>query len=97
MERLTVRTSELRTGDVVLAHGMRCLIDGEMRVTEYGDRAVHYYAALVLNRDEVPNERVPVSWTRDWQRNGRPAANGEHRWTIQGNDLAQWYIEREVA
>ena len=59
-------TSELRTGDIVNCHGMRCLIDGEVKVslTHPDDRGtVHYARALVLNRDEVSTAVVPLGFT----------------------------------
>lgn len=95
VERLTVVTSELREGDVVLAHGLRCLLDGPVLVSQshptspVGDGLTRYVRALVLNRDDVPHEVVPLGWTRE--------QDGSHRWTIQGNDFARWAIERPSA
>lgn len=80
-----VKTSELLPGDVVLVHGMRCLIDGDLTVSRVHPGVVHWTAALVLNRDDEATHAVPRSWTRE--------ADGSHRWTIQGNDLATWAIE----
>lgn len=93
---LNLNTSELRQGDIVHSHGMRLLIDGELH-TDQRERLVYWTQALVTNRNEVPNEVVPFGWTADWKRTGWGEArphNGEHRWTIQGNDLARWYVER---
>lgn len=82
----TLNTSELRAGDVVNCHGMRCLIDQEIRTFPgNGGRTVWNTRALVLNRDEVPDRVVPLSWTRE--------QDGTHRWTIQGNSGAYWYAE----
>lgn len=98
----TKRTSELRTGDIVNCHGLRCLIDGEINISQshpaspVGDGCTRYTVALVLNRDEVPSTRVPVGWTADWKRDARGETlphDGEHRWTIQGNDFATWAVE----
>lgn len=101
---LTLKTSELRQGDIVLCHGLRCLIDREINISKSHEEAwkngTRYTVALVLNRDEVPNERVPVCWTADWKRDGKYEPlphDGEHRWTIQGNDLARWTVERAAA
>jgi len=101
MNYVTKVTSELREGDVVLCHGMRCLIDSEILISRshpdsvgVGDGKTRYVQALVLNREDVPNEVVPRSFTRDWRGpNHLPGKNGEHRWTIQGNDRARWYVE----
>lgn len=88
-------TPELQEGDVVNAHGLRCKIDRPLTLSQsHPGGQTFYVQALVLNRDDVPNEVVPVSWTRDWQGpSHRPAENGEHRWTIQGNELARWAVE----
>lgn len=79
-------TSQLVVGDVVVCHGLRCLIDSEPERSQghtdiYGP--VFYVRALVLNRDA--SDTVPHSWTLE--------ADGSHRWTIQGNDLATWHVE----
>jgi hypothetical protein len=94
----TVVTSELREGDVVNCHGMRCLIDQPIQAREcdgYGQTHVYSTQALVLNRDEVPAAAVPFSFTAEWY--DREAQqwvnNGEHRWGIQGNDNAHWAVE----
>lgn len=96
------RTSELAAGDIVNCHGMRCLIDGEINISRshpdtigVGDEKTRWTVALVLNRDEVPNEVVPCSWTGEWKRNVREPLphDGQHRWTIQGNDRARWHVE----
>ena len=90
-----VTTSELRQGDIVNCHGMRCLIDGEISVSRshpdspgVGDGKTRYTKALVLNRDDETTTVVPRGWTLE--------PNGEHRWTIQGNDLARWHIEDDA-
>jgi hypothetical protein len=95
MTTQTVKTSQLRIGDVVLAHGLRLLIDRPLLQSTahpVSTGPTLYTQALVLNRDDVPNSVVPISWTREWNRSGPD--NDEHRWTVQGNDLAQWMIER---
>jgi len=96
-------TSELRSGDIVNCHGMRCLIDGEIMISKshadspgVGDGKTRWTKALVLNRDEVPNSLVPFGWTADWKREGKYEPlphDGQHRWTIQGNDRARWHVE----
>jgi hypothetical protein len=98
MKHRTVTTPELRTGDIVNCHGLRCLIDGEIKVslTHPDDRGtVHYTRALVLNRDEVSPSIVPLGYTTADKSRGD--ADGEHRWTIQGNDLARWNVEEASA
>ena len=101
MITLTLKTSELREGDVVVTDGgLRCLIDRPLELsTSHPGGNTRYTQALVLNRDDVPNRLVPVGWTADWKRNAkyepRPH-DGQHRWTIQGNDLAHWHVEREA-
>jgi len=96
MQHVSKPTSELALGDVVNCHGMRCLIDREPQVSRVHDDSrgpVIWTQALVLNRDDEATRAVPFGWTRDWARNGKPSESGEHRWTIQGNDLARWAVE----
>jgi hypothetical protein len=97
-----VKTSELAAGDIVNCHGLRCLIDGEILISRshadregVGDGKTRYTVALVLNRDEVRTTVVPHSWTADWKRNVREPLphDGQHRWTIQGNDHVTWAVE----
>jgi hypothetical protein len=93
----TLKSSELRAGDVVHCHGMRCLIDQPIEsreIREYGQTHVFWTSALVTNIDEVADEWL-VGMTR--QTTGWPEhrATGEHRWTIQGNDNAHWCVERD--
>jgi hypothetical protein len=91
-----VTTPELKQGDIVNCHGMRCLIDRPLTP----NRRSHWTQALVLNRSEVPSAVVPIGWTADWKRDARNEArphDGEHRWTIQGNELAYWSVEEESA
>lgn len=79
------RTSELAVGDIVNCHGMRCEIVTPIQESKaHSVPGVFYTRALVTNRDEVSRDSVPFGWTRD--------DDGIHRWTIQGNDLAEWYV-----
>jgi len=91
-----VVTSELRQGDIVNCHGLRCLVDGEILISRshadspgVGDGKTRYTRALVLNRTEVPHQVVPHGWTHE--------DDGTDRWTIQGNDLARWFVEEAQA
>ncbi|MET9861994.1 hypothetical protein ABZY93_22285 [Streptomyces smyrnaeus] len=100
---LRVDTSRLKVGDVVLEHGMRVKLDQEPRVYEgagHEGRTVYAFDGLVENIDEVrEQELVPIhflypdvfrgGWCKDW--------DAEPRWTVQGNDLATWVIERDNA
>jgi hypothetical protein len=106
VERLFLDTSGLRPGDVVCTHGIRALLEGEPNTFPSGNsgtvRTVYAWKARVLNVDDVKAEgRVPLGWLYPdvW-------GKGEHggwgkdweavpTWTIQGNDLAWWSVERE--
>ena len=92
----TVKSSELRPGDVVLCHGMRVLIDGPIHTNPRGCSGlpVTYTNGRVLNRAEVSELRIPHSFTA--VTTGYPSfePTGEHRWQVQGNDLATWTVER---
>jgi len=88
MNEVILTTPELKPGDIIVTHGgMRVLIDGPM-LTAGARCGTFYRRGLVLNRDEVPGNIVPLGWTRE--------QDGTDRWTIQGNELAHWYVERET-
>lgn len=79
------RTSEIEPGDVVVCFGMRCYV--ETAPSDKGNAPdVFSTRTLVLNRADVSFDYVPRSFTYDEK-------DGLDHWTIQGNDLAQWYIE----
>ena len=85
-----LKTSELCTGMVVNCHGMRCLIDRAVEArpdhhVSRPDDMVRSTDTLVLNREDVSDEAVPYAFT---ERGGK-----QHRWRIQGNDLARWSVE----
>lgn len=93
---ITVKSSELREGDVVLSHGgMRVLLDGPVNVSEpieghASGLPVYWQNGRVLNRADVDERIIPLSFTAQ--------SDGQHRWQIQGNDLVRWQIEpREQA
>lgn len=96
----TLNTTELREGMIVNAHGLRCLLDTAPQLSRaHAGGQTYWCRALVLNRDEVSNDSVPYGWTRPRLDNGYPddaaIARGEHRWTIQGNQLAHWAVETD--
>lgn len=89
MTTTTKNTNELKVGDIVLCHGMRCLITEPMRLSTshrvdpfYG--ACYWTVATVLNRNEVPADLVPMGFTRNH--------DGTHTWTIQGAEALTWTI-----
>ncbi len=97
----TRKSSELRHGDIVMCHGMLCLIDREIKSRaydppQYGCDRVYWTDALVLNRDEISHDSVPFGFTRPRLSNGytdeEAVARGEHRWGVQGNDNARWSV-----
>ena len=84
--RMTVPSSDLRAGDVVLTHGMRVLID-----------APRLYDSHASNRDEYPTvtaARGVVVNYNDLPESMRRMVGARAEWTIQGNDLATWTVER---
>lgn len=91
---VSVPTSELRDGDVVLRHGLRILIDRPFQVSAcHGDLhgGVRYSAGLILNLDEVLADDPGMAAYVGIENADRTP--GEPRWTIQGNDLATWAVE----
>lgn len=90
MIRVLLKSSELRPGDVVITHGMRCLIDLDIKSgpDAYTGR-VFFTSARVTNLEDVKREGfVPLGWL---------SPDGDaRRWTLQGNDNASWPVEREL-
>lgn len=105
-ETLFLDTSELRAGDVVCTHGIRALLEGEPNTFTSGNsgtiRAVYAWQARVINLDDVKRDGlVPLGWLYPdvWGKGERGGWgkdwNAVPTWTIQGNDLARWSVERE--
>jgi hypothetical protein len=96
-------TGQLQPGDLVITHGMRCLIDQDIVDCSYQGApaaagTVRWTAARVLNAPEVTE--VPAHWLYEsrWVE-GTGWVSGadlgeDPRWTIQGNDWASWYVVR---
>jgi hypothetical protein len=86
---LLAHVADLLPGDVVHAEGgMRVLVINRVQPTS---RPGGWYTrGVVINRADVDPCAVPMAYT--------PAdADGRHRWTLQGNHLAQPYrVEREL-
>lgn len=93
---LRLNTHDLRLGDVVHLYGMKVRLDNPP-VIEQRERTVYAWTGDVLNPDEViAAGLVPRSWLGDWY---YIAGTGwewfqTNRWTVQGNDLARWTVER---
>ncbi len=82
-----VSTHELRDGDIVLVHGMRVRLDGRGRVSVSHPVSEHspvlWWPGVVLNLPEVLAAGfIPAGWVKAGV------------WTIQGNGLARWDVER---
>jgi len=90
----SVPTSDLRVGDVVLCHGMRCLITEPVKPVHNGQ--AWSTRSLITNRQEVPYASVPRSFTYLADHSDKISRWEEHRWYIKGNDLALWRVERPV-
>lgn len=94
-----VSTPDLRRGDVVLTHGMRVLLDGERNSRTDMGREVIWWVGLVLNPDEaIDIYRIPRSFIGEhkWNDNEGWVFIQTNRWSVQGNDLARWTVERDV-
>lgn len=99
-------THQLRTGDIVLAHGMRLVIDQGIDQTRH---PINEYSPTLATRARIDNWDELVAGAKagrsDYQfivglvnddpnhqiANGQ-APDTEPRWTIQGNRLAQWAV-----
>ena len=93
-----VRTGQLRVGDVVLTHGMRVRIDA---VNQYGGghggAPAWSCPGTVLSLAEVLAAKIiPAHFltTEKWEDGRGWVTDRNDHWTIQGNDLARWAVER---
>lgn len=103
LDHKSLTTHELREGMIVFCHGMRCLIDHPIQVSKGHDNTgpggeVRWTDALVLNRDDVSPDSVPLSFTAPRLPGGRTDMenardHSKHRWGIQGNAFATWAVE----
>jgi len=81
-----VSTHDLKDGDVIHRYGMRIQITGPGKVTNHPTNEYSptlWWDGQILNIGEVRDTGyIPRSWI------------GDGRWTIQGNGLARWTVER---
>ena len=96
----TLKTSELREGDIVLEHGMRVRLDSGVRTPESEHGTVYSRPGTVLNLDEVREAKIiPPSFLGDgekWVEGRGWTTDRDDSWTVQGNDLAHWTVEVRV-
>ena len=85
-----VKSSDLRAGDVVTAHGVRVRIPQPTNHEAWTDpertmqgRTIYYAVGAILNRDDLRDDVA------------RYLGPTRMEWTIQGNDLTTWTVDRE--
>ena len=85
-----VKSSDLRAGDVVVSHGVRVRIPQPTKHEAWTDpkrtmqgRTIYYAVGTILNRDDLPDSVA------------RYLGPTRMEWTIQGNDLTTWTVDRE--
>jgi hypothetical protein len=90
MTLVHVTTHGLRPGDVVLVDQMRLVIDRPIKTSTAHPQNEHsptlYTPALCLNVDEVTDAYLRQCLREDGD-----------RWTVQGNGLARWTVERTTS
>jgi hypothetical protein len=94
----TVKTGEIKVGDIVLAYGMRVRIDAIKRHEDPSSYEGQFWSTdgTVLNLDEVREAQiVPMSWltTEKWVEGRGWTVDRRDFWNVQGNDLATWAVE----
>lgn len=89
MARVIANTFELVTGDIVLNAGMIIKLGEKHEVANHDGRgSVVWFDGTVTNLEQVREDGlVPMSWLCDGE--GR-----NDQWTVQGNELAAWVVER---
>lgn len=102
-EHLYLTTPELKKGDIVLNSGMRILLDTPANVYKHSDDPtdlVYAWPGLVLNADDLCDKgseeydayiacHIRGTWWKDCVPRPR-----KDQWTVQGNHLARWHVER---
>lgn len=105
-----IPTGEIQAGDVVICHGMRvkidrirpyhphsrsCVSSPEPELTECG--LAWSCPGTVLNvREAIEEYDIPRSFMYDSERAAKGRGHGrEDYWTVQGNNLARWTVQRE--
>lgn len=105
MNTITLKASQLRAGNIVRTHGMRVLLDHDVQSADRGGDygPVFWCRGLVLNIAELSESDSDTDqWlgrmTREYKTwPERHVPTGEHRWTIQSNDLyIGWPVEIET-
>lgn len=93
---LTLNTHELAVGDIVHLFGMRIHLSREPRI-EQRERLVYAWDGDVLNADEtIAYGMVPKAFLGEhrWHDDQGWVWEQTNRWTVQGNELALWAVER---
>lgn len=90
-EIMTLKSSELRKGDIVLEYGMHVRLDTALRT--YTEDVFAWDGTVVNLAEVLADGFVPPSFLREW-RNGQLFRT--NRWVVQGNDLATWRVQRAV-
>ena len=95
-ELITCTTHELRLGDVVHLFGMRVQLSREPHIVQR-QRLVYAWVGDVLNPDEtIAYGMVPRAFLGEhrWHEGQGWVWEQTNQWTVQGNDLALWAVER---
>jgi hypothetical protein len=95
-ELVPLNTHELRVGDIVHLYGMRVHLSREPHI-EKRQRVVYAWDGDVLNPEEaIAYGMVPRGFLGEnrWHEEHGWVWEQTNRWTVQGNDLAMWAVER---
>jgi hypothetical protein len=93
---ITLNTHELRLGDIVHESGMRVHLSREPHI-ETRQRIVYAWVGDVLNPEEtIAYGMVPRAFLGEhrWHPERGWVWEQTNQWTVQGNDLARWAVER---
>jgi hypothetical protein len=79
--------SKLQDGEIVVTHGLLCLMQNTQRRRYSADEIVTFSRATVLNTEESVTEDAPMSWGWLFENN----ETAPH-WTVKSNDLSTWAV-----
>lgn len=95
----SVATPDLKSGDLVIHYGMHIRIPEHPCIWQHQGSTVYGWLGVIENLEEVLLAGcVPISFLRrhQWVKGEGWVYAIDNTWSIQGNELASWYVEQSA-